>query len=161
MTMLYKGGIPYEPDVKRLNEMYQPSTLKEGRTITRDEISGVLQVPIGSQRFYGVLNSWIKQLRDHHGIYMRMIPSVGVKVLPPNEILEHGERMTHSKLRQASRAIKTFGYVDRSRLDHIGQRRLDHQCWVAGVLKGAIATAQKQMAVELSPVKSLPKRSVA
>jgi hypothetical protein len=51
-------------------------------------------------------------------------------------------------------------WVDRDRLDSIGQRRLDHQMHVASVMRSALDNARKDMAVSLAPVQSLPQRKL-
>jgi hypothetical protein len=156
-TEIFKGGLPYKPDVKRLNEEFPVDQLIEGCVITHEQFEAILQQEHGTGRYYAVINSWIIHQRSENGIYIAWDPGTGVKVLNPAEILNHAETRTRQKLRQTGRAIKTFAWVNRARLDEIGQKRLDHQLRVASLIKESIESARKQMAVELAPVKSLPK----
>jgi hypothetical protein len=96
-------------------------------------------------------------MKNSNSIVLEWQPGSGVKVLNPAEILESAETRLKQKIGQTGRAIKRFAWVDRSRLDTVGQQRLDHQVRVAAKLKEALGTGKKELAVELSPVQSLPK----
>ncbi len=157
-SLIFKGGMPYGPDVNRLKETFPPSTkLTEGTIIPHDALEKVVQQERGTQRYYGVIDSWMTQMRNELSIFMVWEPGQGVKVLNPAEVLQIAETRTRQKIRQTGRAIKTFNWVDRSRLDEIGKQRLDHQMRVANAIRQSIDSARKELAVDLAPVKSLPK----
>lgn len=160
MSQTFKGGIPYAIDVNRLKESFPTTELVEGRIIKHEELEKIVQVARGTQRYYGVINAWLGHVKNSTGIVIIWEQRLGLKVLNPGEILEYAETITKQKIGQTARAIKTFGWVDRNRLDAVGQQRLDHQMRIASVMKEALTTAKKQLAVELSPVKSLPKPTV-
>lgn len=159
-VMIYKSGLPYGPDIRRLDEAFPVSSLTEGRVIKHEELEAVLELKRTSSRYYAVVRSWISHCRNSDNIFLVWEPRVGLKVLPPAEVLDHAETKTRQKIRQTARAIRLFGWVDRGRLDEVGQRRLDHQLRVAGAIKDSLDAAKKQLAVELAPAKSLPKRKV-
>lgn len=153
----FVGSVPYVVDVNRLKEEFPVTKLTEGTIIAHDAIGPIVNAKKGSQRYYGVVNSWIAQMRNTNGIFMVWQPGDGVKVLAPGEILDCAETRTRQKIRQTGKAIRTFGWVDRKRLDENGQTRLDHQLRVAEAIKKSLDSARREMAIELSPVKSLPK----
>lgn len=157
---VFRGGLPYGPEFARLDEAFPVASLAEGAKVTHERLEGVLGVKRQSGRYYGVVNAWITRQRNQNGVFMVWELTVGLKVLNPAEILDFAETRTRQKIRQTRRAIKTFGYVDRSRLDNVGQRRLDHQLRVAEAIKTSLDMAKRDLAVELAPVKSLPKRLV-
>jgi hypothetical protein len=157
MSKLFHGGAPYVIDVRRLMDAFPVPSLEEGRVIKHEQLEGVVNSVKGSQRYYAVINSWIHQMRNSNGIYIIWEPSVGVKVLDPAGILSHAEIRTRQKLRQTGRAIKIYAFVNRDRLNSIGQQRLDHEMRVASVLGDALRAAKKEMAISLAPIKSLPK----
>lgn len=155
----FKRGVPYGPDVKRLYDAFPTEQLVEGTILGRDELAKILQTRVGTGRYYGVLNAWARDVRSRLGLYLKWISGVGLKVLAPTEVLEHGEKTIFSGMRKTSRGVRVLAYVDRPRLDEKGQRRLDHQVRVAEMLAGTLRDAKKQMAFEVLPVASLPKRA--
>ena len=159
-SAVFTGGVPYKVDVKRLAEALPVAELTEGRMIPHELLEGILNLERGSQRYYGVINSWITTTKNETGIFMVWRPGDGVEVLPPSSVLQHAETRTRQKIRQTGKAIKTFAWVQRERLDDTGKARLDHQMRIANALKTAIDGAKRELACELSPVLSLPKRKV-
>jgi len=154
----FRGGVPYALDVKRLDEAFPVPSLVEGRVILHAEMEGALDMKRGAQRYYGVVNAWLSHARTSHGIFMAWEPGVGVKVLDPALILTHAETRTRQKIRQTGRAVGLYKWVDRSRLNPLGQQRLDHQGRVIGALNDAMQLARKDLAVPLAPIRSLPRR---
>lgn len=156
--MIFRGGLPYGPEMHRLDDAFPLSALNEGRIVKHAELEGVLGVKRGSARYYGVIHAWMARQRNNNNVFLAWEPTIGLKVLDPGQVLDFAEGRTRQKIRQVGRAIRTFGYVDRARLDKTGQARLDHQLMVTGRIKTAMDSAKKELAVELAPVKSLPKR---
>jgi|GEM_PF-1568742 hypothetical protein len=154
---LWKNGLPYSVDIAKLNDVFPVPTLTEGRTITHEEIEKVIGYKRGSPRYYGVVNSWISSQKHQNAIFMVWTPGMGVRVLDPSGILSHGETKIQQKIRQTRRAIKILPWVNRDRLDPIGQKRLDHQVVAAAKLAEALNSGKKELSVDLAPVKSLPK----
>jgi hypothetical protein len=156
----FTGGVPYAVDVARLKESYPVPKLTEGLVITHADLEKIVNAKAGTGRYYGVINSWISQMKNSNGIFIVWQPNVGIKVLDPSEIMSHGETTTRQKIGQVGKALKTFAWVDRKRLDQTGQQRLDHQLRVASAIKDSLNTARRELAIDLSPVKSLPKPKV-
>lgn len=157
-TGIWRGGIPYALDVTRLTEKYPE--IPEGLVIKHEELESLLGCKRATQRYYGVVNSWMSKQKNTNGIIMVWVPSIGVKVLDPAGVLEHAETRTRQKSGQLRKAIKTFAWVDRSRLDDVGQKRLDHQVIIAAKIAQAATDGTREMAVELSPIKAMPKRAI-
>jgi hypothetical protein len=160
MSKTFHGGVPYIVDVNRLKEAFPVPSLSEGRVIQHAELERIVNANKGEQRYYGVINSWLAQMKNSNGIFMIWEPSVGIKVLDPASILTHAENKTRQKIRQTGRAVNIYGWVDRTRLDMLGQQRFDHQRHKVSVLKDALHVAAKDLAVALAPIKSLPKPKV-
>ena len=154
---LFKGGMPYEIDVKRLEADFPVNELPEGRKIEHQQIEIAIDCTKGTSRYYGVVDSWMNKIKHSHGIVLRWEPSQGVVVMTPSQVLDHTETRLRQKIRQTGRVMREFVWVDRNRLDNIGQKRLDHQTRIANVLKEHLNMAKKELAIELGPVKSLPK----
>jgi hypothetical protein len=157
MSRVFRGGVPYAVDVKRLLEAFPVPLLTEGLVIGHAQLQELIGAPKGGQRYYGVVNSWIAQMKSSNGIFIIWEPAIGLKVLGPAEILTFAETKTRQKIRQTGRAIGTLRWVDRGRLDAMGQRRFDHERRATGILLDALQAARKDLAVDLAPIASLPK----
>lgn len=157
MGKTFNGGVPYSVDTRRLTETFPVPSLVEGRVLTHAQLEEVVNAPRRSQRYYGVVNSWIAQMKTANGIYIIWKPSVGIEVLDPASLLTHAEVKTRQKIRQTGRAVNIYGWVDRGRLDSLGQQRFDHDKRVLAALNDAMSAAKKDLAVALAPIQSLPK----
>lgn len=155
---VFRGGVPYAIDVKRLNEAFPVDSLAEGRAITHDELEGVLQMSrYSGHRYYSVVNAWKHQLLASTGIFIAWKTTVGVEVLDPKGIQEHANTKTQHKSRQFGRAVRLFDWVPRERLDPTGQQLLDHRRRVWGRMTDAAQAAKKELPIALGPYQSLPK----
>lgn len=156
-SKVFRGGVPYIVDVRRLIEAFPVPSLTEGRVIKHEELEAVANSRKATQRYYGVVNSWIKQMKHENGIFIIWEAAIGIKVLAPAEILLFAETRTRQKIRQTGQAIRTVDWVDRSRLDTVGQQRHDHFRRHATMLADSLAATRRELAVNLSPIASLPK----
>lgn len=159
-TKLFTGGIPYGPDVKRLCEAFPVPALTEGLVIRHGQLEEVLGYKRGTGRYYGVIKSWIGRQQNENSIIVRWEPATGLRVLDPAGVLHRSESQVRQKISQTVRAVKLFAWVDRKRLDENGQKRLDHQVQIVNRVTEALRSAKKDLAVEIAPVKSLPKRAL-
>lgn len=157
MDRIFRGGVPYAVDVKRLSEAFPVPSLTEGRIIKHVQLEDVLDLKKGGHRYYSVINSWLSHMKNENGIVMVWEPSEGVTVLDPAGILAYTENRTRHKIRQTIKAAKGAAWVPENRLDPIGQQRLLHFRRLASNMCDSLDAARREMAVSLAPVKSLPK----
>lgn len=151
----YFGGIPYGPQVNRLKDKFPKP--EEGTVFTHGELEGIISEPIGTQRYYGVVNSWRTYLLHDLGIDSAWLPGEGLKILNPAERLKVGEDQFRQGLRKTRRAFRRTAIIPRERLDDLGRQRFDHQMKVMAKLSTAAVEAGRGLAIDLAPVKSLPK----
>lgn len=156
--MIHRGGLPYGPEIEKLDAAFPVPSLTEGRVIPSAEIQQVLGLKAGP-RYYAVVNSWRGKQRAQRNIILEYRDG-GLKVLPPGEVLDVAETSTHRAARHIKRAVRKFGWVDRKRLDESGQRRYDHTSRVATVMAAAVEDSKKKMAIELPAAQSLPRRAI-
>lgn len=161
MDETFRGGMPYGPDLDRLDAAFPIDSLTEGRIVTHAELAGAMDIQQGSPRYYSVIRAWIRKQRITRRVILEWVHAVGLKVLNPAEVLSTAEDVTHRKIRQTQKAISRFSWVDRNRLNSQGQSRLDHQTMVYGRLTYALSQAKRESAIELAPVQSLPKRAIS
>lgn len=149
------AGIPYGPDIRKLEEAF-PNP-QEDQVIKSEDFEAIIKVEQKTSRFYGVINAWRRRLRNERNIDSEWIPSVGVKILNPADRLKVSEGNIKHGIRKTSRAYRRLAITPRDRLDAVGQQRYDHQMEVAAKLVSAGRDAKRDLAIDLAPVKSLPK----
>lgn len=156
---VYRGGVPYAMDIKRLNDAFPLPSLTEGRIIEHEQLEETLGLhrANGNQRYYSVINAWRHQLLAANGVFLAWKATIGVEVLDPAGVLSHADGKTRQKLRQMGRAIRLYGWVDRSRLDPVGQQVFDHKRRVCALLEDSLRSARKDLPIPLGPFHSLPK----
>jgi hypothetical protein len=152
---LWKGGLPYGPQVKKLEEAYPRP--EEDSVISHEDFVALVSETKGTQRYYGVINSWRKKLFNELGIDTAWLPGDGIKILPPADRLKVSEGDFKTGLRKAKRAVRRLAATPRERLDDIGRKRYDHTAIVMAKVSSVADEARKQLAIDLAPVKSLPR----
>src|SRR5687767_9504483 len=83
------NGIPYGPDIRKLEEAY-PNP-EEDQVLTHKELEALLRIEQKSQRYYGVINSWRRRLRNERNVDSEWVHGVGVKILNPADRLKVSE----------------------------------------------------------------------
>ena len=154
-VQIWKGGLPYGPQVQRLRDSF-PNP-EEEKLFSHNEFEALLGEVRGSQRYYGIINSWRKYLINTLGIDSDWNPGEGLLILPPAKRLECGERDTKRGIRRVKRGIRRTAATPRDRLDEIGKARYDHAAMAYAKMIPALDEGRKALAVDIAPVKSLPK----
>jgi hypothetical protein len=149
------NGIPYGPDVRKLEEAF-PNP-EEDQVIKSEDFEKIIRVEQKTARFYGVINAWRRRLRTDRNIDSEWVHGVGVKILNPADRLKVSEVNIKQGIRKTGRAFRRLAITPRERLDAVGQQRYDHQLQVGAKLIQAGRDAKKELAIDLAPVKSLPK----
>jgi hypothetical protein len=149
------AGIPYGPDVRKLEEAF-PNP-EEDQIIKSEEFEKIIRVEQKTARFYGVINAWRRRLRTDRNIDSEWVHGVGVKILNPADRLKVSEVNIKQGIRRTGRAFRRLAITPRERLDAVGQQRYDHQLQVGAKLIQAGRDAKKELAIDLAPVRSLPK----
>ncbi len=62
---IFLGAVPYDEALARLDASFAP---KPGDLLTHEELARVIQEPIGSSRYRGVLNAWMKRMYRTRGL---------------------------------------------------------------------------------------------
>jgi hypothetical protein len=67
---VFFGGIPTEPDVKKLINTFDVRKMTPGCTIEYSEVAEVIEQKKDSSRWRTVTSSWRKRLEKDHGIFL-------------------------------------------------------------------------------------------
>jgi|SRR5262245_32932984 len=151
----FRNGLPYRIDVQRLIEAFPE--LPEGKIIEHSELEKLSKAAKGSSRYYGVINSWIKDVRRNRGIYIDWLSGTGVKVLGPVETMDKSRKVVRQKFHQTIRGMGILAYSDRARLDPHGQKEWDHLEICYARQRPMCEIEKKSLRIDVPPVKALPK----
>ena len=154
----FRGGMPYEADVRRLDEAYPVESLQEGRVISHEDLEKLLRYKAGSGRYYGVIDSWRSQNFRKYDLFLDWERSKGLKVLAPHERLHKFETGMVGHLKLSHRNASGLSTVDRDRLNDDGKKRLDADMRAGMIIRTAEKDARKQIAVPIPANRSLPPR---
>jgi hypothetical protein len=141
--LVFGGGIPTEPDVKRLRD--EVGTPVVGVLVEYKIIEEALGNKKGSHRFASVVGAWRKELYREHNLLMVAIPNKGLQAATTS-------RRTHvagSKAKNCLRGICRAGDIaaktesEGLSLDEIRAR--DHVVKLSAALRLTAATAAKQL----------------
>ena len=142
---LYFGGIPTEPDVKKLRAAYAEP--KDGDLITYEDVEELLAVNHRTQRarWQAITNRW-RRLHEHEtGQVIGCEPGVGFKALRDGEKLEAGVGKVRHVFKTVRRARVLVGLTNKAKLTAEDRRRMDHLTNRVAMLEGAAATRAKEI----------------
>src|SRR5262245_45786503 len=111
---IYKKGIPYAPDIKRLDEAFPMP--EEGDTLSYEQLAFVLKLEKESTRFRSILTSWRRGLLRSRNIDTEAVARVGIKVLAPDERSKVREKDITNKARLLGRQRYKYALIPRERL---------------------------------------------
>jgi len=121
---LYFGGIPTEPDVKKIRERWPDDSLKVGQVITDEDMQNLILCDYGTSRFRTVTHAWRKAL-ELAGILIGRERGVGFLVLNDSEKLDLQEGKVKTSVRAMKRSREIGTHVDRKKLTDEERTRQD------------------------------------
>lgn len=154
-TSLFLGGLPTEPDVKRLIEAFE--TPAEGRIIAHGEIGAIIGHDHRSNRYRSVVGAWRQQLLKLHNIELEAVPGVGYKALAPHERMTASIRGYGRGVRKIGRSVTSIRRVPVERLDADRKRVAEHATRHMEATLTQARADSKSIAFEFKPQDRLPR----
>lgn len=146
---LFFGGLPTEPDVRRLRAEYPESEMKPGQIITYSTVSEIIKCDYGSHRFWCVTTQWRKIVERETNIIIGTKAGDAFVVLSESEKVGLSGDQLRKAGRRARRAWVVSQRIDRVLLTEEERKRLDHHEIVAS---SVIASAQLRNTKQLPTV---------
>jgi hypothetical protein len=140
---VFLGGIPTEPDVKRLEEAL--GVPEEGAVVSWEALEGVLHDHRRAHRFLTVVNAWRRKLHREHNVVMVAVRGEGLMSAPPDVRLDSGARRIRSGFRSIFRAGTVLEGTDRNRLTTDQRKALDHNLRVSTQARMAAAMESRRL----------------
>lgn len=146
---LYFGGLPTDPEVRRLREAFPDVLALRGTTIEHSQIEAIIGEKRTTNRYRSITTAWRRRVRKETGVEIRgdMPEIVGVGF----RILSDGEQVTFSiDLRQrGARKIRhshvALANVDSAKLTEEERRVRDHGLHAAKMIHTAIVESRKYL----------------
>lgn len=152
---LVVGGMPTEPDVKRLIEAF-PSP-KIGEIITHQQIVSVIGAAPGSTRYRTVVTAWRRQLFRQHNIDTKAVPGIGIAFLTASERVTESIRGYSAHVRGIRRDVRRIRSVRAEELTDQQQRATEHATRHMEATLSQARTDSKAIAVQFTPQAQLPR----
>ena len=152
------GGIPVEPDLRRLREAFPK--IEPDQIITYEEVAAVIGLPVGPGRFRTVTGAWRRELlRTHNFVLAVHTPGKSWRRLTEKERSQtYNGKGWQRGAKISIRHTLDMGQVDTSEFDENDRRLHDHRqramtAWMDGTRKTVKEIAPPK------PVESLPRRT--
>lgn len=158
-TGLFLGGVPTEPDVKRLTTAFP--NLKPGDQISHKEIEEVIGVQHGSNRYVCVTGAWRKQLVKVGNLRLAAIPGIGFRVLDAMDRVTDNVKRYGRGAKQIRRAADDVRRIEIEKLPQEQQRTTEHVLRHMEATAEHLRKASKEIAIEFKPQASLPRVRIA
>lgn len=154
-SKIYKGWMPYEPDVKRILEKYPVSGLSEGQLISHEQLEEIMGLKRDSSRYRNLLMRGLGDKLREAGLVPRLRKD-GLAILTSDQNLDHGSRAMRSVGGRLIKARQHLLAVRPERLTPERQGLLDHRKRAFNLLVEGVE-ASNRVSVQLPVIESLPR----
>lgn len=149
---LFLGGVPVEPDVKKIETAV--GTPEEGKLIPYETIESILKLNRMSNRFKGVTDAWRRKLLRENNVRMLCVDGLGFCAgTPEQRVAEIVDRTAHVRI-HLSRTCNLGQLVDADRLPEAQRKALAHYNHANASHALAMATDRKRLKAGLPPAVS-------
>lgn len=140
-SKMFFGGIPTRPDVQAIMDKI---VLEAGQTVSKSEISQIIQQPEDSSRFYTVTTAWRKRMFSELNLEI-IVDGDNYRALLPHERLSHNVGKFTRSGRMIARTMRSAATIKASDLSQDEQVRLSHFQRSTAAILGQMSEARKQI----------------
>lgn len=142
-TMIFGGGVPTAPDVKKLVDSI--GIPKEGDVVAYTQLEKLLRLNRDSFRFRTVLNAWKRKLFAENNVLMTSVPTVGYKAADPSERIVDSKSRVRSGFKKVKMGSVVAGSTDRARLSDDEKSQQTKLAMIHGQILLAQKTAPREL----------------
>ncbi|MCL4837861.1 MAG: hypothetical protein KJ058_07845 [Thermoanaerobaculia bacterium] len=121
---VFLGGLPVEPDVRRLEEKF--GVPEVGALLTHRQVEGALGEKYGSTRYRTVTKAWRQHLREENNVELKAVPGIGFKCLGADERLDEANSTGRSVLRKLRKGAQQVESIPAQEVSPAKIGVLDH-----------------------------------
>lgn len=149
MSNIYVGGVPYAPDVRKLDAHYGRPQIGDRYPYT--DVEAILDLPRKSCRFLGITRAWRKNGYKLYNLVINCEPNQGFVVLDDSERLGHGVSVFKQGMRKLHNTHDITRGCDDTKLDEQERGRKDH----------LVRVSRQMIIMERAEARKLPAPTVA
>jgi len=124
-AVLYFGGVPTDPDIKRIRDKWPDAELQPGQEIPCDEVAAAIGEPINSNRFRTVTARWRRLVeKGPTGLVVKQRRGA-FAVLAPGEVVNSNESDLRGAIKKTRRAAIRGSRVEVAELSEDERKRHD------------------------------------
>jgi hypothetical protein len=143
MGKMFDGGLPTSPDVDKLIEKY--GVPGDGFTVEYDELAELIEAPVGSNRFRGVIARWRRRLERDHNVLLEAMWGSHYQYAGPKRRVD----ICGSQFKAGARKVEKAGVraqrTEKAELNQDEIRTLDHVALNAAAFRAARLSMPKQL----------------
>ncbi len=124
-SVLYRGNLPTDIDIKKIRDAHPDSSLSEGDIVEYAELERLINVSKNTNRFKTVVSRWKKSLESSVGIVMSCVRNVGYQVQNDSGKLEMASDKQDSANRAIKRSVSLLSLIDTTRLEERNKKQYD------------------------------------
>jgi hypothetical protein len=152
---LFLGGIPTEPDVRRLLAAFPG--IKADDEIAHADVAKAIAVEVGSARYRSVTASWRKHLLKVNNLRLSTVPGVGFRVIDGMDRIADDIKRYGRGAKQIRKAADDVRSVEIGKLPEAQQRVAEHVLRHMESTSDHLRKASKEIAIEFKPQDQLPR----
>lgn len=152
---LFLGGVPTEPDVRRLSEAFP--MLKSGDEVHHEDVAKAIGVEPATGRYKSVTSAWRKHLLKVNNLRLSSIPGVGFRVLDGMDRITDDIKRYGRGAKQIRKAADDVRRVEIGKLPQNEQRTAEHVLRHMEASADHLRRASKEIAIEFKPQEQLPR----
>lgn len=153
---MFFGGIPTEPDVRRLMDRFGdpgPGMLIEYETLEKE-----IGKPRTSSRFRTVVSAWRARLLKEHNRVGMAVPSRGIRILREEERAGHAASGHRRGVRQVVRSARDAALIRLDQLSGDARTQAEQVQKVGGDMAQAAVNGARVLAAIMRPPTQLPRK---
>lgn len=155
-TEPYFGGIPTEPDVKKLERHFG---VPQAGLIAHEDVEAIIGAARDSTRYRTIVGAWRRRLLREENIATAADPGKGIRVLTEPERVDHAQRHLGLSARKVLREHRWALMIDASKLDEVAMRKRDHVVRASAAMAVAATTSVKELTSALRAPAQLPRKA--
>lgn len=143
----YFGGLPTDPEVRKLREHFGDMQKLRGTTISHEDIEKVIGVKREDNRYKTITNAWRKRIRKETGVEIRgdlaEVIGIGFRVLTDGEQVTFSTDLRQRGAKRIRHSHIALANTDEEKLTDEQKRERAHGLHAAKMLHTALIESRR------------------
>lgn len=121
---IFRGGIPTEPDVKKLLDAF--ADIAVDAQVTHEEVEAVLGLNRQDNRYRSITTAWREHLLEHENKQVGAVAGIGFRVFSSKDRVASSVNSFKAGVRKQVKAVNNAMRIERGDLTQQDQHKVDH-----------------------------------